>query len=358
MAAEYVLLMRHVEGYKPHHSGKDDEARSKTYPTLLQTAERAAVAVAGVLRNMLCEQPPSQPINLGEIWHAPGPEPRETAAIVRKQAGLTQSQSKYFLSPSYIVSQSQGATWALTHIVEMIGRFLERPTANALLIVGNEPYTGWLAHHMTGREIPIDRGELICLVRSQREKRWRLAWTIHPNDKDNLASIQEKIGYKMDAAKVMGAFITALITFVITQFLSHPTKSTTTWALRALTIAFLLIAASLFFLSLFFYDTLRMPPRFWGSRVPRDPARMSPSGYVSRPPSSSAWVLYQNMMRIWNRIFIPAVISVGVALLTLCQSLTEPNRLVEWWIIPAGMTGILVIGVWARVNRPRLGTQD
>jgi hypothetical protein len=172
----------------------------------------------------------------------------------------------------------------------------------------------------------------------------------------------------------MGAFITALVTFVLTQFIqSTQDIEGPTLVLRALTVALLLAAASLFFVSLFHYDSLLMPPRFWGSSAPKDakeqsrrPIRRprdwlvdrSPDWLVRRPPSSRAWVLYQNMVRIWNRTFVPAVWLVGGGLIAFCQAVIRPDRLLEWWVVPAGAVGALLVLVWTKASRPQLGAQD
>jgi hypothetical protein len=161
----------------------------------------------------------------------------------------------------------------------------------------------------------------------------------------------------MDAAKVMGGFITALVTFVLSQFLDNTRVDTTTWCLRVATVTLLLIAAALFFLSLFWYDTLLMPLRFWSTKAPTEQTKQ-PAWLVARPPSSSAWVLYQNMIRIWNRTFVPATALVGVALVLFGQAILHPGKLSDWWPIPASILGFVALTTWIRLSRPRLGAQD
>src|SRR6185503_1792000 len=97
-------------------------------------------------------------------------------------------------------------------------------------------------------------------------------------------------------------------------------------------------------------DTLLIPVRFWGSRAPRTPdpdswkrEHPSPDWLIRRPPSSSAWVLYQNMMRIWNYTFIPAVWLTGAALITLCQSIMRLRRITDWWVVLAGALFALLV---------------
>ncbi|MCW2637456.1 MAG: hypothetical protein JWQ99_3823 [Blastococcus sp.] len=363
-----VLLMRHVAGWKSSHSGVGDESRSAEYPELLSKGVQAACAVAERLRETLDEQSPPAKIRIGPVWHGTRPEPTATAKILSTYAHLDAPQPMDFLDPSnFRPGGGPEAARALNETVERIRSQPPTGSAGALLIIGHEPQVGWLAHCMTKSPVPIDRGELVCLVPSRRHKdQWRVAWTIHPDDSSAVTDLREKIKSKMDAAKVMGAFITALVTFVLTAFLQGSRDiGTATWVLRALTVLLLLAAAGLFFVSLFHYDSLLMPPRFWGSSMPKDSDkqpetsnRRSRDWLVRRPPSSSAWILYQNMVRIWNRTFVPAVWLVGGGLITFCQAVLKPDRLVEWWVLPAGAVGALLVLVWTRESRPQLGAQD
>jgi hypothetical protein len=103
MATQYLLLMRHVAGWKSSHSGVDDETRSDEYPTLLSTGVQAARAVAERLLETVNEMPPYDRIEVGTVWHAPGPEPTATATIMSELAELDPPQSKHFLQPSRFI---------------------------------------------------------------------------------------------------------------------------------------------------------------------------------------------------------------------------------------------------------------
>jgi hypothetical protein len=365
MATQYLLLMRHVAGWKFSYEGVDGKVRSHEYPHLLSKGVQAATAVAERLNETLRELPAAGEIKVAAVWHAPDHEPTATATIVSELAGLGSPQSQTFLKPSEF--HPMGGPFA-GHALHQTQKTIEQELAShpgrALLIVGHEPQLAWLAQRMTRRLVPVDRGELVCLARMPGG-RWRLAWTIHPDDESAENDIRDKIKSKMDAAKVMGAFITALVTFVLAQFLQHDDPSRSTLILRGITVGLLFAAASLFFLSLFHYDTLLMPVRFWGSRAPRTPdpdswkrEHPSPDWLIRRPPSSSAWVLYQNMMRIWNYTFIPAVWLTGAALITLCQSIMRLRRITDWWVVLVGALFALLVLVWTRASRPRLGAQD
>jgi hypothetical protein len=150
-------------------------------------------------------------------------------------------------------------------------------TANgdaAPLLVGNDPLVGWLAGQLTGKAIPVDRGELICLHRRKswlnrkgrpNRPRWRVERTLAPDDGSQEAPVLDKIKSKMDTAKVLGAVITGLLIFLLRDA-PEGISSIYTW----LALGALGTAAGLYFATLFLYDSLLMPARFWGSRFPRD----------------------------------------------------------------------------------------
>ena len=358
MSIRYVLLMRHVAGYKPYHSNSGDEERSSDYPGLLRQGERHAGAVAMALREALDDRPQGSRITIGGTWSSPEPEPAATALILTRELAIGRPDPIEDLAPgSFPRGGGSRSAKVLTTLTDRIETLTCAHPANALLLVGHEPQMGWIANRLTGVRIPIDRGELICLCQVAGRPGWHLLWTIHPDDKQAVSDIREKIKSKMDTAKVMGGFITGLVTFVLTQFLQRPDVNTATLFLRVATVGLLLAAAALFFASLFHYDTLLMPSRFWGSRAPAA-EKTHPTWLVSRPPSSSAWVLYQNMMRIWNRTFVPATVLVGLAVILLAQASLRPDSPRDWWVLPAAVVELALVMAWTRVNRPRLGTQD
>ena len=79
---------------------------------------------------------------------------------------------------------------------------------------------------------------------------------------------------------------------------------------------------------------------------------------MRRPPSSAAWVLYQNMQRAWRVAFIPATFVSGVGVMLYATAELGPSG-EEWWVFGfvAVITGTVVAAV-ARASAPDLGTQD
>ena len=65
---------------------------------------------------------------------------------------------------------------------------------------------------------------------------------------------------------------------------------------------------------------------------------------MDRPPSSNAYILYQNMVRVWQSMFLPASGCALLGLLCLAYAALLP------------LVGVTVGWYWK--FRPRLGTQD
>lgn len=238
---------------------------------------------------------------------------------------------------------------------------------SAVLLVGHDPGMSLLVAHLlkqgrgwSRRGIPsLARSELIALHR--KGKRWQPLWALTPHAKGDTAfekdvdAITTKIKSKMDTAKVFGAFLTALIVFVAGEFGRAPLPSSAAWAvIRGVSLAALGVAAVLYFTTLFWYDRLLMPVRFWGA----PDGRSHKTVVVWRPPSSAVWVLYQNMQRTWRLLFVPATYLTGVGVAAFAAARIEPSS--GWAAVMVGLVAVLVAasGVWAWVSRPVLGVQD
>jgi hypothetical protein len=112
------------------------------------------------------------------------------------------------------------------------------------------------------------------------------------------------------------------------------------------------VAIGLFLATLYAYDRLLMPSRFWSETPPTKRTRLN--WLVCRPPSSRTYVLYQNMVRIWQRLFIPATFFVMAGMGLLGYVALD----LSWWQgLLAAAAALLVVG-WYFISRPRLGTED
>jgi hypothetical protein len=75
--------------------------------------------------------------------------------------------------------------------------------------------------------------------------------------------------------------------------------------------------------TLYAYDTLLMPTRFWTSRPPKDDDH--PRAVAKRPPSSATLVLQQRMVRIWTLQFTAANALVFVSFTLLACAILGPS---------------------------------
>ena len=243
-----------------------------------------------------------------------------------------------------------------------------RTGTDAPLVVGNDPLIGWAASKLTGRDTPVARGELICLVSERRPgTRWRLLWTLSEDGEAEAEAIRTKIKSKMNTAGALGAVIVGLTTFLLQNSLQH---KPTAW--QWLAFAALAVSAGLYFAALFLYDTLQMPSRFWSSRFPsrsRNEGRLRATAArlrhgrssVARPPTSTARVLQASMVQIWAWIFTPATIlaGAGVACLALGASgHSGPVDLRPWQILIAIFVLAALAATWVAWQRPNLGASD
>jgi hypothetical protein len=243
-----------------------------------------------------------------------------------------------------------------------------RTEADAPLLVGNDPLIGWLASKLTRHGTPVARGELVCLVSDRRAPaRWRLLWTLSDDGEAEAEAVRAKVKSKMNTAGAFGTVIVGLTTFLLQN-----SVKTGPDAWQWLAFAALAGSASLYFATLFLYDTMQMPPRFWSSRFPSRPrdagslhtvlARLRhghPS--VTRPPTSTAKVLQASMVRVWTWIFTPATVlaGVGVACLALGASAgRRPVALSTWQVLAAIVVLAAAAGTWVAWHRPNLGASD
>lgn len=239
---------------------------------------------------------------------------------------------------------------------------------NATLVVGHQPQLSWIAdellrtHRRVLRQppVPIDRAGLVCVaLDGESRKRDRLMWAISFDDKEVAQQVREKIRLKMDTAKLLTGALTLGLTVIFgvlfdkDQFEGLGARS---WAVQVSAVL-LMAAAALYFATMYAYDGLLMPDRFWGERRPASRRRWFNRGrgwLVDRPPSSAAWVLYQNMMRVWRNLFGSAslLVGAGIALLGYGALRLEPGQALML-VVPA-----VVIALWVRWSRPVLGSED
>jgi hypothetical protein len=229
--------------------------------------------------------------------------------------------------------------------------------------------------------VPLRHGEVACLVfeeprrrrtwrREDRKVRWwwwqrsryrapRVAWTISPTDQDAPDDVRDKVRSKLETAKLLGGVVTVVLGALL-ALLFDDKKWTALSPLQQVgaraSAGLLLAAVALYLATVYAYDGLLMPPRFWAELSPRDPLRPSRRGswLVRRPPSSSAWLLYQNMQRAWWGLFTPATACVGLALVLLALTITRASG----WVVLAFLVGLALVAWPIAWFRPVLGSED
>jgi hypothetical protein len=251
---------------------------------------------------------------------------------------------------------------------------LKLPKGNAVLVVGHQPHLGWLSHELLRRgrfwrsrsfAVPFGRAELICLVFRKPHslrRRWygrgRVLWTLAPDDKVAAEEIRAKIKSKMDTAKTLSSVITFGLGALLGLLLDSTKWNDVGWK-SAIQIAagLLFVSLVLYLASMYSYDRLLMPDRFWGERRPRR-NRLFDRGrgwLLQRPPSSAAWVLYVNMMRVWYRLFTPATVCVVAALMAFA---TAALHLEAWQIFYIALPVAAFVAALVYWFRPVLGSDD
>jgi hypothetical protein len=252
--------------------------------------------------------------------------------------------------------------------IRNLGRALaDQSTAKCTpILVGNDPLISWLVSDLSREPLAVGHSELVCLESNPRGRGWHVIWTIDPHGDEGYDPLVGKIESKMNSAKALGAVITGLLIFLIQNVI----REQPVW-LDWLTLLVLATSAGLYFAALFLDDGLLMPPRFWPAGqqstaragvVERFGARVlhGRTG-LARPPSAASRVMQQAMVRIWNRVFIPATLMLGAATATLTVGATkhaEQSFIPDARAYVAALAWLLIVVAWVSANRPRLGVSD
>jgi phosphohistidine phosphatase SixA len=232
---------------------------------------------------------------------------------------------------------------------------------NAVVVVGHQPLLGILARQRTGQSVPLARAEVACLAGDPASRSgWRLQWTITPREQEVMQQLREKIVAKMTVAGVIGSVIAAGLVLLLDGLFSQPaTPGSLSVNLRYSAAVCLFVATWLYLATVYHCDRLLMPTRFWGEATHPAELDRRPRWLVWRPPGSAAWVIYQNMQRVWSWFFVPATYLVVFGALLLGVALWNPPDLARLALraIPfaAGAAILLGYSVW---RRPHLGVED
>src|SRR5262249_16353261 len=156
-----------------------------------------------------------------------------------------------------------------------------------------------------------------------------------------------------------GALLTASLGFLLGSLIDQsklsrdPPDPALRWWLYASLVCFL-GSAMLYLATVYAYDRLLMPKRFWGERA-RPPHRR-PRWLVWRPPSSAVWGLYQTMIRVWHRMFLPATFGVTAGLACLALAVVHAEQRPYAVGVILSLAGAFALYYWR--FSPRLGSED
>jgi phosphohistidine phosphatase SixA len=347
--------MRHAAAW---YEGMPGGERSRDVPELTKAGVAGTVAVAGRLAELIAGTG-GDPSAVA-VYDVGTPQSRATAALVRGVLGAPEPRkpSLAALSPDRLATYTADAD-DVRDAWEAGAARIDR--AGRAIVVGHEPQVSWLLHHVGGQAVrwhTLVTGELALLEPNDDGRRAR--YVLSPADDTTADELRAKIRSKMDTAKVLGAVLTALLTFAATRLLDRGDLGGEATALAVTGLALLGAATALYVVTLFFYDGLLLPKRFWPAQPPgaTSAARAGDDDHVLRPPGSEAWVLYQNMLRVWDRAFVPATWLAGAGVVALAVAFTDPSG--WWWLVPLPVIAAVAAAVvaLARRARPRLGVND
>lgn len=261
--------------------------------------------------------------------------------------------------------------FVLDWVSELDEQRVGQPTdPNAVLVVGHDPWMSDLAAALVERTrgkyrrlwplpapapVALGRGELACVSFEARHKegvanrRWargRLAWTLMPSSDALEKDLREKIRSKFGVAAQLAALLSASLGFLLGNLADRDDVD----AVGQTGVVLLLASLALLFGVMFAYDRLLMPKRYWSLRRSRRWLGQ-PSWLVERPPSSSTWILYQNMVRIWTGPFLLATALAVVGFALVASSALDVEL---WWVAVVAALTLLLILAW----RPVVGSQD
>jgi phosphohistidine phosphatase SixA len=347
--AKYILLMRH--GKVQRTAGTPDEKQPLAQDG--KEVREVAVAAADHLGNL----PPDNSIKIGKFWAGRYCHTQETAAILHQKLeakGLIccEIEPMDILDPDKFLKNSNRQQAGDAVLDTLTNLMNVGENGNAILVVGHGPQMGWIAEKIFEKPTPISRGELLCI--EMRDKKPRLLWAISPTDQKTLTELREKIKSKQKLAELVGGLVVAILSFLLGLILGDDTftslgsiqKIYLYGAFSTIFIALLLYGATMFA-----YDELSMPTRFW----PDSMNNSQDSWVVHRPPSPAVWVLYQNMVRIWKYMFLPACGLVFLGLFLIAQAVLAMH-----WFFTVSLLFLIPLAYnrYYRHFKPSLGVTD
>jgi len=318
-SVRFVLLMRHAK-HQPARMAAMERSednvnvsdRSTPARELSSEGKEETKAVAERLKEHIKQWRVS--ISLAGMIGAGSDEAKATAEAVQVVFPELNLETADLLTPEIAFAEDSfkrdGASGLAQKIKSELGRTVTHSLPNpnegsAILIVGHQPILGWLTYEIVGDAYPLAHSEVLCLDRHELPPAC-LCWTISPSNPEAVLELKEKIRSKMDVAKLLSSFLGAGLSFLLGTMVNSVAVRELGGHMVAFAIGSfgLLAALALFLWTMCSYDTLLMPHRMWSETPVGVKAR--PAWLVERPPSPVHWILYQNMIRVWQWQFLPA----------------------------------------------------
>jgi phosphohistidine phosphatase SixA len=359
----YLLLMRHAK-----HEATPKQPLQRR---LTAAGEKETQEVGERLVQVICEfqDHADLQLNVVEIWHAETPEVLATVAAIGGYLGGAALVPHAELNPTRFDPYRNTNTHIQVH-EEFKTWTARRPEGEAVLLVGHQPFLCWLGSNTTGQITPLVHSELACVAfssNSQGTLEGTLRWILTPSNDaaaEAVKDLKEKIKSKMEMAKLLGAALAAVLAFLLGYLVDGEKTAQLQYFPGAptallLSTIFFLLSTALFFATMYSYDRLLMPKRFWGEKQPPRNPSDRPSWLVWRPPSSELWVLYQNMMRIWCYLFNGATLAGGVGMLCLMFAVFHPTRCgtIILFVLVSAAGAFLIRQAYVEWG-PKLGAED
>lgn len=299
-----------------------------------------------------CEEDDDPPWVNWPSWHDPGWLPG-TPARGADHGGGDKAVSDQTEPPQFTLREQEdgdtvllGAYGTSADSMDAIRTWLdgddESRKRGSRLFVGNDPVASRVAGQLAG-PVALAHGELACLQRRESPRRgrppYRLLWTAAAHDREDLKAIQDKVKSKISTAGALGTVITGLLVFLLKDQLD-----VMSWLSWSALLAFL-GAALLYFVALFYYDSLSMPSRFWapsprlttgpsatavdrkGGRTALRLAFATVSGAVLTTALALYW-LFRSIADSWPAATV--VTGMAMAVITVTGGTAVHNRLVAW----------------------------
>lgn len=293
----------------------------------------------------LAERLEAERVHVTHVFHSPHEVARQTAivyAAVLARHCLSKVVEAVWLDPDRFAQMSREEIDAhLRRLWEYGSRRPRDGDSQAIVLVGHQPQLTELADIVLRGAalppwrrltrplpLPIGSAEAACL---RLDPRARLRWLLTEKGGTLAGEIKEKLRSKVDTAKFfLGALAVNAGLLVNTNLWS--TVGLGPLAVLGLGAALIFTGLVLAVATLLGYDALNMPPEFWAEGARLDGrnrkgtgAEPLARGSVLRPPSEATVVLFYEMVNVWNRFFIPALVSsiAGVACFLLALGLAR-----------------------------------